>query len=155
MSIQELWLLLPVLIISAGILVLMLQASWKRSCYLAQGICLVTLFLALAALINNYPTDVKTITILFEYEPIGGFFSLLLLMVGISVALLQGPYMGANSKEVSEEFYLLLLLSCLGAMLLVMSRHGSSSPSSSSSSSSPSSASGSYCACNKGFKTGG
>ena len=123
MSIQELWLLLPVLIISAGILVLMLQASWKRSCYLAQGICLVTLFLALAALINNYPTDVKTITILFEYEPIGGFFSLLLLMVGISVALLQGPYMGANSKEVAEEFYLLLLLSCLGAMLLVMSRH--------------------------------
>ena len=27
-------------------------------------------------------------------------------MVGISVALLQGPYMGANSKEVAEEFYL-------------------------------------------------
>ena len=123
MSIQELWLLLPVLIISVGILAVMIQASWKRSHFIAQGICLITLFLALAALIYQYPTDVKTITILFEYEPIGGFFSLLLLMVGISVALLQGPYMGANSKEVAEEFYLLLLLSCLGAMLLVMSRH--------------------------------
>jgi NADH-quinone oxidoreductase subunit N len=123
MSMQELWLLLPVLIISAGILAVMIQASWKRSHFMARGICLVTLLLALAALINQYPSDVKTITILFEYEPIGGFFSLLLLMVGISVALLQGPYMGANSKEVSEEFYLLLLLSCLGAMLLVMSRH--------------------------------
>ena len=123
MSIQELWLLLPVLIISVGILVVMIQASWKRSHFIAQGICLITLFLALAALIYQYPTDVKTITILFEYEPIGGFFSLLLLMVGISVALLQGPYMGENSKEVAEEFYLLLLLSCLGAMLLVMSRH--------------------------------
>jgi NADH-quinone oxidoreductase subunit N len=120
---QELWLLLPVLIISAGILAVMLQASWKRNCYVAQGICLITLTLALAALIYQYPTDVKTITILFEYEPIGGFFSLLLLMVGISVALLQGPYMGASCKEVAEEFYLLLLLSCLGAMLLVMSRH--------------------------------
>ena len=123
MSIQELWLLLPVLIISVGILAVMIQASWKRSHFIAQGICLITLFLALAALTYQYPTDVKTITILFEYEPIGGFFSLLLLMVGISVALLQGPYMGENSKEVAEEFYLLLLLSCLGAMLLVMSRH--------------------------------
>lgn len=123
MSMQELWLLLPVLIISAGILALMLQASWKRSSFIAQGISMVTLVLALAALIYQYPSDVKTITILFEYEPIGGFFSLLLLMVGISVALLQGPYMGANCKEVAEEFYILLLLSCLGAMLLVMSRH--------------------------------
>lgn len=123
MSMQELWLLLPVLIISAGILAVMIQASWKRSSFIAQGICLVTLLLALAALIYQYPTDMKTITILFEYEPIGGFFSLLLLMVGISVALLQGPYMGPNCKEVAEEFYLLLLLSCLGAMLLVMSRH--------------------------------
>lgn len=123
MSIQELWLLLPVLIISVGILAVMIQASCKRSHFIAQGICLVTLLLSLTALIYQYPTDIKTITILFEYEPIGGFFSLLLLMVGISVALLQGPYMGANSKEVAEEFYLLLLLSCLGAMLLVMSRH--------------------------------
>jgi NADH-quinone oxidoreductase subunit N len=123
MSIQELWLLLPVLIISVGILAVMIQASWKRNHFIAQGICLITLFLALAALIYQYPTNVKTITILFEHEPIGGFFSLMLLMVGISVALLQGPYMGANSKEVAEEFYLLLLLSCLGAMLLVMSRH--------------------------------
>jgi NADH-quinone oxidoreductase subunit N len=123
MSMQELWLLLPVLIISAGILAVMIQASCKRSHFMAQGICLITLLLALAALIYQYPTDVKTITILFEHEPIGGFFSLLLLMVGISVALLQGPYMGANCKEVAEEFYLLLLLSCLGAMLLVMSRH--------------------------------
>lgn len=123
MSMQELWLLLPVLILSAGILVLMLQAAWKRNCYLAQGLTVSTLFLSLAALIWQYPSDLTTITLLFEYEPIGGFFSLLLLMVGISVALLQGPYMGARSKEVAEEFYLLLLLSCLGAMLLVMSRH--------------------------------
>jgi len=123
MSIQELWLLLPVLIISVGILAVMIQASCKRSHFISQGICLLTLLLALAALIYQYPTDIKTITILFEYEPIGGFFSLLLLMVAISVALLQGPYMGANSKEVAEEFYILLLLSCLGAMLLVMSRH--------------------------------
>ena len=123
MSMQELGLLLPVLIISAGILAVMIQASCKRSYVISQGICLITLLLSLAALIYQYPSDVKTITILFEYEPIGGFFSLLLLMVGISVALLQGPYMGANSKEVAEEFYILLLLSCLGAMLLVMSRH--------------------------------
>ncbi|MFT4941040.1 MAG: NADH-quinone oxidoreductase subunit N [Paraglaciecola sp.] len=123
MSMQELWLLLPVLIISVGILAVMMQASYKRNNFIAQGICLTTLTLTLAALIYQYPTDMKTITILFEYEPIGGFFSLLILLVAISVALLQGPYMGANSKEVAEEFYILLLLSCLGGILLVMSRH--------------------------------
>lgn len=123
MSMQQLWLLLPVLIISVGILAVMMQASYKRSHFFSRGICLTTLLLALAALIYQYPTEVQYITILLEYEPIGGFFSLLLLMVGISVALLQGPYMGGNCKEVSEEFYILLLLSCLGAMLLVMSRH--------------------------------
>ena len=37
MSIQELWLLLPVLIISAGILAVMLQASWKRSHFTCAG----------------------------------------------------------------------------------------------------------------------
>jgi NADH-quinone oxidoreductase subunit N len=125
---QELWLLLPVLIVSAGILLVMLQTSWQRNSVIAQGLTVLTLVLALAALIWQYPNDIKSITILFEYEPIGGFFSLLILMVCISVALLQGPYMGSSyhgnaSKEVAEEFYMLLLLSCLGGMLLVMSRH--------------------------------
>ncbi len=128
MSMQELWLLLPVLIVSAGILLVMLQTSWQRNSVIAQGLTVLTLVLALAALIWQYPNDFKTITLLFEYEPIGGFFSLLILMVCISVALLQGPYMGSSyqgnaSKEVAEEFYMLLLLSCLGGMLLVMSRH--------------------------------
>ncbi|MFQ3235046.1 MAG: NADH-quinone oxidoreductase subunit N [Paraglaciecola sp.] len=123
MNMQELWLLLPVLIISAGILLLMLQAAWQRNNMLAQCLALLTLILALVALIRQYPTNSTTITLLFEYEPIGAFFSLLLLMVAISVALLQGPYMGKNSREVAEEFYMLLLLSCLGALFLVMSRH--------------------------------
>ena len=123
MSLQELWLLLPVLIICVGVLTLMLQAAWQRNNVLAQGLTVLTLTLALGALICQYPTDMRTITLLFEHEPIGGFFSLLLLMVAISVALLQGPYMGKNSKEVAEEFYILLLLSCLGGILLVMSRH--------------------------------
>lgn len=123
MTMHELYLLLPVLIVSAGVLVLMIQTAWQRNNVLAQGLTLITLVLALGALIRQYPTDNTTITLLFEYEPIGAFFSLMLLMVGISVALLQGPYMGKNSQEVAEEFYMLLLLSCLGALLLVMSRH--------------------------------
>lgn len=123
MSLTELALLWPVLIVSAGILVLMLQAAWQRNNVLAQSLAVISLILALLALVIQYPTGMTPITLLFEYEPIGAFFSLLLLMVGISVALLQGPYMGKHSHEVAEEFYMLLLLSCLGALLLVMSRH--------------------------------
>jgi NADH-quinone oxidoreductase subunit N len=123
MSLHELSLLLPSLLVSAGIIMLMLQAAWKRNHKVAQGITVLSLLLALTALLWQYPTDVQPITLLFNYEPIGGFFGLLCLMVSISVALIQGPYMGNNSKEVAEEFYLLLLLSCLGALLLVMASH--------------------------------
>ena len=38
MSMQELWLLLPVLIVSAGILLVMLQTSWQRNSVIAQGL---------------------------------------------------------------------------------------------------------------------
>ena len=40
MSMQELWLLLPVLIVSGGILAVMIQASIKRSHIAPQGICI-------------------------------------------------------------------------------------------------------------------
>jgi NADH-quinone oxidoreductase subunit N len=123
MSMHELSLLLPSLLVSGGIILLMLQAAWQRNHNLAQAITVISLLLALAALLWHYPQDVQSITLLFNYEPIGGFFGLLCLMVSISVALIQGPYMGNNSKEVAEEFYILLLLSCLGALLLVMACH--------------------------------
>ncbi|MDN4502902.1 NADH-quinone oxidoreductase subunit N [Alteromonadaceae bacterium BrNp21-10] len=127
MSFHELWLLLPVLIISLGIILLLLQAAWRRQPKLAQGICVVTLIAAAVALIWQFPVGVQSITLLFEYEPVGGFFSILLLFVSLSVALLQGVYMGSYSKmpstEAAEEFYLLLLLSCLGGMLLTMASH--------------------------------
>lgn len=123
MTIQALWLLSPVLIVSLGIVVVMLQAAWKRNNTLAQGLTVITLFCSAAVLIMQFPQDTTAITILFEYEPIGGFFSLMILLASTSVALLQGAYMGSCSKEVAEEYYLLLLLSTLGAMLLVMAKH--------------------------------
>lgn len=123
MSMHELWLLSPLILLSIGILVLMLQTSWKRNARVAQGLTLLSLLVTLAAHCYWYPDQSQTLTLLFEHEPIGAFFSLLLLLASFSVALLQGPYSGGKSREVSEEFYLLLLLSTLGAMLLVMARH--------------------------------
>ncbi|GAB3012304.1 NADH-quinone oxidoreductase subunit N [Bowmanella dokdonensis] len=123
MSLNELWLLSPVLLLSAGILVLMLQTSWQRHAALARGLTLLILLLTLAAHLYWYPSQAQTLTLLFEHEPVGAFFTLMLLLAGLSVAFLQGPYSGGQSREVSEEFYLLLLLSTLGAMLLVMARH--------------------------------
>ncbi|WP_416306929.1 NADH-quinone oxidoreductase subunit N [Neptunicella sp. SCSIO 80796] len=126
MSLQQLWLMLPVLVLSLGIIVLMLQTAWRRNAVLAQSLAILSLFGSFVALIWQFPVGNQAITILFEYEPVGGFFSILLLMVSLSVALLQGAYMGRDSREVSEEFYLLLLLSCLGGMLLVMAKHAAS-----------------------------
>jgi NADH-quinone oxidoreductase subunit N len=123
MSVHELWLLSPLILLSVGILVLMLQTSWQRNARMAQGLTLLSLLITLAAHCYWYPDQSQTLTLLFEHEPVGAFFSLLLLLASLSVALLQGPYSGGQSREVSEEFYLLLLLSTLGALLLVMARH--------------------------------
>lgn len=123
MTMHELYLLLPVIILCLGIIVLMLQAAWKRHAYIAQLICVLTMAGSMLSLLLEFPTQSTSITLLFEYEPIGGFFALLVLLASLSVALLQGAYAGPNSREVSEEFYLLLLLSSLGAVLLVMAQH--------------------------------
>ncbi len=123
MTLRELYLLSPVIILGLGTIILMLQAAWKRQPWLAQSITVLTLMATTAFLIFEFPQSTTPITLLFEYEPIGSFFALLVLMASLSVALLQGAYMGPNSAEVAEEFYLLLLLSSMGALLLVMAQH--------------------------------
>lgn len=123
MTLRELYLLSPVIILGLGTIILMLQAAWKRQPWLAQSITVLTLMATTAFLIFEFPQSTTPITLLFEYEPIGSFFALLVLMASLSVALLQGAYMGPNSVEVAEEFYLLLLLSSMGALLLVMAQH--------------------------------
>lgn len=123
MTLHELYLLSPVVILGLGIIVLMLQAAWKRQPRLAQSLTVLTLVGAAVFIIFEFPQSSTSITLLFEYEPIGSFFALLVLMASLSVALLQGAYMGSQSTEVAEEFYLLLLLSSMGALLLVMAQH--------------------------------
>ena len=123
MSLHELWLLSPVVLLGLGILILMLQTAWRRNATLARGLTISIFVATLLAHLYWYPGQSQPLTLLFEHEPIGAFFSLMLLLASLSVTLLQGPYSGPQPREVSEEFYLLLLLSTLGAMLLVMARH--------------------------------
>lgn len=123
MTLEELLLLLPVLVVSAGILIVMLQTAWKRNPGLAQFLTLLTLALTIVILIVHYPQRSHSLTLLFEMDPIGAFFALLVCLCCFSVALLQGSYMGPDSPEVAEEFDLLLLLSALGGILLVLASH--------------------------------
>lgn len=123
MSLSELWLLAPALALSVGIIILLLQASWRRHQSLPQWISIVTILLSICLLLIYYPQGDSTITILFTLEPAAAFFSLLILLASLSVTILQYQYMGNNCNEVSEEFYILLLLATLGGMLLTMASH--------------------------------
>ncbi|MDF2176659.1 NADH-quinone oxidoreductase subunit N [Aliiglaciecola sp. CAU 1673] len=118
----ELISLLPVLVLASGIMVLMLQTASRRSEHLSRWICLLTLILSLAAQLWHYPDAAQPITRLLAFEPVGAFFGILVLVAGVSVTLIQGPY-AAKQREPAEEFYLLLLCSCLGALLLTLASH--------------------------------
>jgi NADH-quinone oxidoreductase subunit N len=61
-------------------------------------------------------------TFLFITDDFALFFTTLLLAAGGAVALLSYPYLKSASRH-REEFYLLLLLACLGAVALVASIH--------------------------------
>ena len=113
---------LPPIIMGAGILVLMMLASVRRHAGVSFYVCLLTLSIAALIQIGQYPQSETSVTVLFKETPTSGFFSLLVYLSCLSVTIMQRRYFEGNDSD-ADEFYLLLLLSGLGGLLLVMADH--------------------------------
>jgi len=134
MNAQELFGILPLLLLSAGIVILLLQVSFWREHVGALLTTVITLLLAIgscfwvgASLSTGASSIQVTGLLLVDHTAL--FFSLLLLLTAIAVSIMGYNYLRlrcnpkGNSGSYPEEFYILLLLAMLGATTLVFASH--------------------------------
>lgn len=114
--------MLAPLVLSIAVLLMMLQIAFWRHAITTWLICCVALLASMAALYSSslvVPLKVSAILISDDYSI---FFSLLILFATLITALLAKDYLKHRSGE-NEEFYLLLMLSALGGLILVSATH--------------------------------
>jgi len=122
MTIQDLRPLLPLLVLSAAIVTVMLVTAFKRDHRLTFLLTLLGLALSLAVLLvasNGLP---RSVTPLVVVDGFAIFYIALVLAASLVVVLLSFNYIEKVSDN-KEEYYLLILLATLGAVVLVVSNH--------------------------------
>jgi NADH dehydrogenase subunit N (EC 1.6.5.3) len=114
--------LLPILILSATIVIVMLSVAVRRNHHLNATLSIVGLNLALIACIPAWLVGAQSVTPLLQIDHFAVFYTGLILASSLAVATLSHAYLESFSGN-KEEMYLLLLLSTLGAVSLVCAQH--------------------------------
>jgi len=121
MSMIELQSILPLIVLTVAIVLLMLVIAFKRT----HGITVVGTVIGLIATFLSIPLatavgdqEMSLLTV----DRYGMFFTILLLGVALASTLLSWEYL-RHRHERNEEFYLLLLLATLGALVLAFANH--------------------------------
>ena len=113
--------LAPILMLSLTAIVLMIQASIKRDQSVAWVITGVGFLLTLWS--ASYARDfTQPVTILLQVDHWSLFFTSLILIASL-VTLVLSKDTFSSEGERKEEYYLLLVLSVLGAVVLIQSSH--------------------------------
>ena len=113
--------LAPILMLSLTAIVLMIQASIKRDQSVAWVITGVGFLLTLWS--SSYARDfTQPVTILLQVDHWSLFFTSLILIASL-VTLVLSKDTFSSEGERKEEYYLLLVLSVLGAVVLIQSSH--------------------------------
>lgn len=122
MSPTDLIPLLPILTLAVfaviGILIIAFRRDHRAAMLLTAG----GFALALGSAFFAHPTQPRQITPLFIADSYASFYSALILITGLIITLLSYNYLRSFSDH-QEEYYVLLLLAGLGALILVMSDH--------------------------------
>jgi NADH-quinone oxidoreductase subunit N len=122
MTISDVYILLPFIILASTILVVMLAISFYRNHKLTVILSLVGLVLSFITLPMIIPGVPRQITPLVIMDDFAIYFSGLILLGTVGVVLLSFGYLEKYESN-QEEYYLLILLSTLGSMVMVASNH--------------------------------
>lgn len=125
MTLEDIIVLLPALILAVGALVVMLLAAWNRSHSMASRTTALSQALALTGVPFASNVIPRSVTSLFLVDEFTLFYAALILIGGIGVTILSHGYLDGKLDRHSE-YYALLLLASLGGLVLVMSVHGAS-----------------------------
>lgn len=122
MRIEELFYLLPLITLSGVILtLLMIIAFWRnlKACY---AYSVIGLIVTLYSIVASQPSDPVMVTPLILMDSYTSFFSAVIILTSLGVTLISYNYL-ENRGPLQEEFFLLLLLSTLGALVVISSNH--------------------------------
>jgi NADH-quinone oxidoreductase subunit N len=116
--------LAPILIVSGTCLIVMLAIAIKRNHAFIATISIVGLILALSSAATVWFTavDPLAITALLNIDRFACFYMAIILLCALATGALSYTNL-RRFRGHAEEMYLLLLLSTLGAMVMVASRH--------------------------------
>ena len=117
--------LIAPVVISVATLVLMMQIAFWRNATVSWVIACLSILVAMLVLIfplTGGDGSAQQITPLLIADSYSDFFSILILFACLITSLLAKDYLQSRTGE-NEEFYLLLMLSGLGALILVSSTH--------------------------------
>jgi NADH-quinone oxidoreductase subunit N len=122
MAAADVLLILPLIVLAAGVVLGMLGIAVHRSHAATFLITLWTLLLAWAALRFPLREIDRYITPLIRFDGYAIFFTGLLFLAALAVAAMAYGYLRGRDI-VREEFYILLLLAVLGGVFLAASTH--------------------------------
>jgi len=115
-------LLTPLLVLSAGCVLVMLQIAWRRSNTLSAW--LAGLVLLASLLLLPYGTSgPRQVTPMLLFDSYFVFTAILVLLSSLAVAVFAHAYLSRLGSGPSDEFYLLLLIATLGAVVMLASDH--------------------------------
>ena len=113
---------LPHLVVATGALVVMLVISFHRNQTISALLTLGTLLAALATIPLAHAETPRAVGILLRVDGFGLYFIALMLAASIAVTIFSHSYLEKYRME-RGEFYILLLLSVLGALVLATANH--------------------------------
>jgi NADH-quinone oxidoreductase subunit N len=113
---------LPLTIVAATAVILMLMAAMKRSHSMSFGVSLTGLAGSFASLWLTWQAPSLAVSGLLQIDSFSRLYMGVLLVVTLAILPFVYTYLN-REREHKEEFYILVMLSTLGAMVLVASSH--------------------------------
>lgn len=121
MTFDDLLPLLPLLIVSTTAVLLMLQIGIRRSHLLTAAITVTGLLLASVAAVMLSATN-QQVTPLLIIDQYSLLFTVICCLAAMFISILSFPYL-LKLDDDKEEFYLLLTVATIGAIVMVSSNH--------------------------------
>jgi NADH-quinone oxidoreductase subunit N len=122
MTVEQLLLVLPLILVTATAVVTMLMVAVKRRHAVSCLVTVAGLLLALLSLLIVAPLAPQEVTPLLRVDSFSIFFTALILLAALAISLFSYPYL-CNLEDHQDEFYLLLTIATLGALVMVGSTH--------------------------------
>jgi NADH-quinone oxidoreductase subunit N len=119
---QDLIPMLPILVVTALTVLVMLLIAARRNHTWTCALTIAGIALALLAVPAILPFAGREVTPLLVIDSFSLFFTVVILITSGFITVFSFPYLYKLNDQV-EEFYLLLLLATLGALLMVSSNH--------------------------------